>query len=165
MKKRLFIVDDDSSVRDALKSILEQAGYDVMVAQDGNEALAQINRASPDLLILDLNMPRVDGWDVLEELSTTQPLLPVIVITGMYDQLATLNIPGVVALLKKPVEVASFLAMVEQLLAERLDERLRRVSRSYESPLIVRTAGASLFHQDGVLSEFRSNQSKLPGHV
>lgn len=165
MRKRLFIVDDDSSVRDALKNILEQAGYDVAVAQDGNEALSRINQASPDLLILDLNMPRVDGWDVLEELSSNQPLLPVIVITGMYDQLATLNIPGIVALLKKPVEVASLLTLVETLLAERLDERLRRVSRSYESPLLVRTAGSSPFHQDGVLSQFRPNRSKLPGHV
>jgi DNA-binding NtrC family response regulator len=143
MSKRLLIVDDDSSVRDSLKNVLEQAGHNVILAQGGIEAQARLNDALPDLLILDLNMPQGDGWEVLEDVSLNRPLLPVMVITGMTDQLATLNIPGVVSLMKKPVDVSSFLKAVEELLAESSDERLRRISRSYEGSLLYQMAGVS----------------------
>jgi DNA-binding response OmpR family regulator len=132
MKKRLFVVDDDPSVRESLKRVLEQSGYEVKLASDGTEAHAALNPADIDLLILDINMPKRDGWDVLEDLRDNHPLLPVVMITGMYSQLETTIIPGVRALLKKPLEVPQLLNTVEGLLAETAEERLHRFKMSFE---------------------------------
>ena len=132
MKKRIFVVDDDLSVRESLKKVLEEVGYEVTTAIDGAEAQCRLNESIPDLLILDLNMPRRDGWDVLEDISTNQPMLPVIVVTGMMDQLATTIIPGVAALMQKPMHVAPLLNKIEELLAESPEARLRRLTGEME---------------------------------
>jgi len=131
MKKRILVVDDDPSVRESLKKILEDSGYQVAVGADGEEAEAQLDET--DLLILDMNMPRRDGWDVLGRVSSRNPLLPVIVVTGMMDQLDTTIIPGVSALLKKPVEATVILKTIETVLAEPVEERLRRTANSQET--------------------------------
>jgi DNA-binding response OmpR family regulator len=132
MKKRIFVVDDDPSVRESLRRVLEESGYEVEVASDGAEAQMNLNPTRIDLLILDINMPKRDGWDVLEEVRDNHPLLPVVMITGMYDQLDTTIIPGVRALLKKPLEVRDLLGTIEELLTETSEERLRRFKLSFE---------------------------------
>jgi len=116
MKKRLLVVDDDASVRESLKRVLEHAGYEVELAADAAEAEGKFDDHSFDLLILDLNLPDRDGWDVLERVSSSYPLLPVILITGLIDQLETLIIPGASALLEKPVEAPVILRTIEELL-------------------------------------------------
>jgi DNA-binding NtrC family response regulator len=137
MKKRLFVVDDDPAIRKALKKILEDSGYEVILAADGREA--QIRLEDPnadltfDLLIVDLNMPDRDGWDVLEQVNAKHPFMPVIIVTGIYDQLPTLAIPGVAALIKKPVDTSALLKKIEDLLAETPEKRLRRISGYFES--------------------------------
>lgn len=125
MKKRILIVDDDVSVRESLKKVLAETDlYDVAVAADGAEGEAVL-RANPfDLLILDLNMPKQDGWDVLGFTSGENLLMPVILITGMYDQLDSTMIPGVSALMKKPVDVPPLLQCIESLLSKSVQERL-----------------------------------------
>jgi DNA-binding NtrC family response regulator len=138
MKKRILVADDDPSVRESLKKILEETGHDVTVVCDGSEAEAALVQR-PDLLILDLNMPRRDGWDVLERAGSVCPLLPVIVITGMPDQLDTTVIPGVATLMAKPVEVAPLLKIIEDLLSESMEDRLRRNSTQMEAKPLGRT--------------------------
>jgi DNA-binding response OmpR family regulator len=122
MKKRLLVVDDDVAIRESLKKILEGAGYDVLLAIDGEEAELKLRDEKFDLVILDVNLPKRDGWDVLEFLSLTSPLLPVIMITGLMDQMATTIIPGVSALLGKPVEVPMMLKKIENLLNHPLEQ-------------------------------------------
>lgn len=128
MKKRILIVDDDASVRESLKKILEDTSYDVAVATDGADGEQKLKEQAYDLLILDLNMPGRDGWDVLNCASAAHPLLPVIIITGMYDQLDTTVIPGVASLLKKPLDVPPLLKVIEELLAETFEQRLGRAT-------------------------------------
>jgi len=132
MKKHLFIVDDDSAVRSALKQVLEGIGYHVVVAADGVEAQTKLEDPNADLtldlLIVDLNMPNRDGWDVLEDANRHHPFLPVIIITGLSAQLETHRIPGVAALMKKPLDVPMLLGKIEELLAESPEKRLQRVS-------------------------------------
>ncbi|MCI0535102.1 MAG: response regulator, partial [Verrucomicrobiales bacterium] len=65
IKERLLVVDDDGSVRDSLKKVLEETGYDVILAAGAEEAEGKIDAQEFDLLILDLNLPDRDGWDVL----------------------------------------------------------------------------------------------------
>jgi DNA-binding response OmpR family regulator len=133
MKKRLLIVDDDSSVRQSLKNVLEDSGYDVLVASDGKEAESKLNSLAVDLLIVDLNMPNKSGWDVLDDVTAQHPLVPTIVITGMADQLDTLRIGGGGALLEKPIDPPNLLQRIEKLLAETPEQRLLRISSSRET--------------------------------
>src|ERR1041385_8812000 len=85
MKKHILVVDDDISVRTSLQKILTDADYQVTAVADGGAAEGIFEKA--DLLILDLNLPIQDGWDILGHVNSDYPMLPVIVITGLADQL------------------------------------------------------------------------------
>jgi DNA-binding response OmpR family regulator len=146
MKKRLLIVDDDASVRKSLKKVLEDTGYEVITAADGVEARAHLLEPGIDLLILDLNMPNRDGWDVLEDAGAAQPLLPIIVVTGMTDQLATFCIAGVAVLMKKPVDVPILLQKVEYLLAETAEDRVRRTGDGFGTQTVLGTSTGTWRH-------------------
>jgi two-component system alkaline phosphatase synthesis response regulator PhoP len=87
MVQRVLVVDDDAEVVRLLRAYLEQEGYQVLTAYDGEEALHVIRREHPDLVMLDLMMPKRDGWDVTRtvrrapELSAT----PIIMLTARVD--------------------------------------------------------------------------------
>jgi DNA-binding NtrC family response regulator len=130
MKKRILIVDDDQSIRMSLQKILAENGYEVIVAADGDSAQEKFGAA--DLLILDLYLPIQDGWDILGHVSAGYPLLPVIVVTGLSDQLDEKMIPGASAFLEKPIEVAALLRTIERLLNQTPEERLVNFSRHSE---------------------------------
>jgi DNA-binding response OmpR family regulator len=82
-KKRILLVDDDREIIDSLKIALEAQGYEVLVARDGNQGLALVERENPDLVILDMMMPKRSGFLVLEKLRRTRPVpVRVIMITA-----------------------------------------------------------------------------------
>ena len=84
MGHRLLIVDDDAGIQKMLKALLEFEHFEVLVASDGLTALAQLEHAPPDLILLDLMMPDMDGRACLEELARRglRPSIPVIVLTA-----------------------------------------------------------------------------------
>ena len=131
MKKSILIIDDDISIRTSLNKILTEDGYEVVAAPDGDSAEGKFEKA--DLLILDLNLPIQDGWDVLGFVNSNFPLLPVIVITGLADQLDEKTIPGASAFMEKPIEVPLLLETVTRLLSQTPEERLEGFSRGAES--------------------------------
>jgi DNA-binding NtrC family response regulator len=136
MKKHILIVDDDASIRASLQNILADSDYDVTVAEDGDAA--EDNFAKADLLILDLYLPIQDGWDILGHVNSNYPLLPVIIITGLVNQLDETTIPGASAFLEKPIEVPVLLRTIERLLSQTPDERLveaGRNSSTWQMPL------------------------------
>jgi DNA-binding response OmpR family regulator len=65
---KILVVDDDPDMREALQMILESAGYTVVMAEDGEQCLAKLKEEQPDLLILDLLMPKMDGFEVCKAL-------------------------------------------------------------------------------------------------
>lgn len=83
-KYRILIADDRPSSRELLRIILERAGYDVLEAQDGEVALEQIRTRQPDLVLLDLQMPKLDGLAVLEAVRSEPRFvsLPVVALTA-----------------------------------------------------------------------------------
>ena len=84
-KRRVLIAEDDRSVRDLIRTYLQMAGHEILIAHDGAEALEQVRSAKPDAMILDINMPEVDGFTVLKTLSETAlPILPVLVLTARH---------------------------------------------------------------------------------
>jgi DNA-binding response OmpR family regulator len=90
-----------------------------------------VSRA-PELVLLDLELPKQDGWDVLGLISSQAPLVPVIIITGLRSQLDTTIIPGISGLFEKPVEVPILLRTIRDLLAESTEVRLSRLRRYLE---------------------------------
>lgn len=84
--RRIVVVDDQDHIRELLEETLTQAGAEVWCAPDGHEALTAIEASSPDLILLDLGMPGLHGWDVLERLATTASAhVPVILQTSADD--------------------------------------------------------------------------------
>jgi DNA-binding response OmpR family regulator len=81
--KRVLIVDDDAEIVEAIRFALESKGYEILVARDGNQGLAMAEREDPDLVILDMMMPKRSGFLVLEKLRRTRPVpMRVIMITA-----------------------------------------------------------------------------------
>jgi len=82
---RILVVDDDQRIRQLYRTALVFAGFDVDTAEDGLSALQKIDNDRPHLIVLDLQMPRVDGVDVLNELQANRYTLdiPVVVVTGV----------------------------------------------------------------------------------
>lgn len=110
--KRILIVDDDPAVLRHLHRVVCQAGFDAVAAASGQEALGRLQRASFDLLITDLYMPDVDGFDLLVSARVAQVFLPVIVMSGGYDSLNMVRAVtslGAVHALTKPFSVRQFL--------------------------------------------------------
>ncbi len=85
MAKTILIVEDELSMQRALKSKLEHAGYVVRAAVDGEEALASLRASKPDLMLLDLIMPKMDGISVLRQVKSDEDLraVPVVILTNL----------------------------------------------------------------------------------
>ncbi len=83
-KGQILVVDDEPGIVDIARANLEGYGYSVIAAYDGHEALRQIKDQKPDLVVLDILMPEMDGWDVLEQIEADPELagIPVIMLTA-----------------------------------------------------------------------------------
>jgi DNA-binding response OmpR family regulator len=90
MPKKILAVDDDPDILDALTMILESQGYKVITAQDGIEGLANLKAEKPDLMILDLMMPKMDGWAVCKELQDPRWSkyrdIPILILTSVREE-------------------------------------------------------------------------------
>jgi len=142
MKQRVLVIDDDASVRESLRKVLQGAGYEVTTAGDGEEAVTRFVPGQIDLVLLDLSLPFRNGWDVFERLTTQHPTLPLIIITGMPDQYPTALAAGVGALMEKPIDAPALLKTMAALLAEPAEERLRRMCGYQENTRHLRPPNA-----------------------
>jgi len=84
-RANLLLVDDDPAMRDILRRILERAEFDVSTAEDGEAALQQIRRQVPDVVLMDLEMPVMDGPTTLQEIRKNWGAIPVVLHTGHVD--------------------------------------------------------------------------------
>jgi DNA-binding response OmpR family regulator len=85
MARKVLVADDEPAASGLLRMILEDAGYQVDVAHDGEQALLKVEQGHPDILVLDLMMPRLDGWAVLDRLALLplEKRPPVIVVSAL----------------------------------------------------------------------------------
>ena len=126
--KRILVADDDMSVRAALVAVLESEGYDVDEAADGRETVKRVTEDPPNLVLLDLNMPRMDGWTAFAQLDRRVPLLPVIVITARPNQYQEAVRLGVDAFMEKPLNLPVLLQAIRRLTNETSGQHLRRIT-------------------------------------
>lgn len=118
--KRVLVVDDDADIVEPVKHALQEHGYDVLVASDGSEALMRVERDAPDLILLDVIMPRRSGFSVIERLSQRAAHAPpVIMMSGSADDRHRdyAKSQGVAEFLSKPFEMDDLLDRVDSLLA------------------------------------------------
>jgi two-component system, NarL family, capsular synthesis sensor histidine kinase RcsC len=117
---QILLVDDNTIVRDMLVDLVESLGHRADAAASGEEALALFDRHRYAMVLTDLVMPGMCGWDVLAALRQRDASLPVIIVTGspIVGDPRALQ-PGV-AVLKKPVDVRALDAMIKQMLHARL---------------------------------------------
>lgn len=118
-RMRILIADDDPSIRRMLGVSLEREGYQTAAACDGREALEAMRAGQADLVLLDLMMPMVTGWEVLAERAAAPELLkiPVIVITAARgDAVAELPVDRLCAVLPKPFELDALRTLVKSCL-------------------------------------------------
>jgi len=115
---RVLVVDDDPDILDALGEILELEGYEVQRARNGREALQQLAHAPPDLVLLDLMMPVMDGWEFARSLGPGgRP--PIIVLSADRNVSARAREIGALGWLAKPFELGELLAAVRRALPPR----------------------------------------------
>ena len=118
--KRILLVDDDYEIVESMKIALESKGYKTLVARDGNQGLAMAEKEDPDLLILDMMMPKRSGFLVLEKLRRTRPVpMRVIMITANEGSRhkAYAEMLGVDDYIRKPFAMDRLLESVERLFA------------------------------------------------
>ena len=116
---RVLIADDDAAIRRLLALSLEKEGYQTISACDGREALDAMRDGPVDLLLLDLTMPKVTGWEVLAERAATAELrrIPVVVITAeLGDRVAKIPADEICAVLTKPFDLETVRALVKSCL-------------------------------------------------
>lgn len=118
---RVLVVDDDDAIRALVARVFQRRGFDVETATDGVEAVAALDAADYDLMLLDLMMPRVDGIGVIEHLTKRndgRPLPAIVVMTAATpDILKRLDRTAVTSVITKPFELTDLLASGEAALA------------------------------------------------
>jgi DNA-binding response OmpR family regulator len=126
--KRILVVDDDALVRASVAAVLDCEGYVVHGAADGEAALRSALEYQPDLVLLDLNMPNMDGWTAFVKLEHMRPLVPVIVITARPHQYQHAVEFGVDAFMEKPLNFPVLLRAIRKLTHESEERRNLRVT-------------------------------------
>lgn len=115
------VVDDDEGMRFLLKLILERAGYDVVEAESGEECLEKFESIRPDLILLDINMTGIDGWEVCKQIKERLPanLVPISMLSGMKtekDVRRSFEYAHADAHIKKPIDRRELLDTIKILL-------------------------------------------------
>lgn len=129
---KILVVDDDPDMREALQMILESVGYTVVMAEDGEKCLSKLKEEQPDLLILDLLMPRMDGFEVCKALKDPRyakyARVPIIILSSVQEgvsqrryELETGVQLDVDDYVEKPIE--------SSVLLERVEKTLKRVDK------------------------------------
>lgn len=126
--RTVLVVEDEADLAALVEVNLDLAGYRVLVARDGVEALLALRDDLPDLVLLDVMMPRLDGWSVLQEVKEDERTrdLPVIMLTALAEErdLIRGHLQGAVEYVTKPFEMGHLLAVIEHALQPPTDEEL-----------------------------------------
>ncbi len=116
--KKVLIVDDEPDTLELVKLVLESGGFETMLAANGMEALAQIDRTKPDLVLLDIMMPDMDGWDVFRKIKEKDSNIPVAILTAKaqnIDRLLGLHVLKADDYITKPFGKNELLGKVRKL--------------------------------------------------
>jgi CheY-like chemotaxis protein len=119
--KKVLVADDKDTGRELVRTVLEKSGFQVFEASDGPEAVVEATRIQPDLIILDIHMPGLDGFEVIEKLRrekgfTATPIIALTASAMMGDRERAMA-AGFTGYITKPIRLEALRAEVERLLA------------------------------------------------
>ncbi len=123
VKANILVIDDEETIRALFKETLEELGHSVIVAENGSEGLELVKQRDFDLVFLDLKMPGIDGVELLRQIKTIKPKLPVTIITGYpdSDMMARILAQGPFGFMSKPfgesdiqAAIANFLRITQR---------------------------------------------------
>ncbi len=124
MKYKILVVDDDENICELLRLYLENEGFETVVAFDGEEAVEKAQKCLPDLILLDIMMPKLDGWQVCREIRKTSET-PIIMITAkgeVFDKILGLEL-GADDYVTKPFDTKEVIARVKAVLRRSNDKK------------------------------------------
>ncbi len=118
MGEKVLIVDDQFGIRTLLNEILQKEGYEVFQAANGIQALEIVNKHAPDLVLLDMKIPGMDGLEILQELKKIDPHIRVIIMTayGELDMIEQTKTLGALAHFSKPFDIEEIRTAVRKYL-------------------------------------------------
>ncbi|MBR6533019.1 MAG: response regulator transcription factor [Clostridia bacterium] len=128
MKYKILIVDDDENICELLRLYLEKEGFETVVANDGEAAVSAAQKYSPDLILLDIMLPLLDGWQVCREIRKTQET-PIIMITAkgeVFDKILGLEL-GADDYVTKPFDTKEVVARVKAVLRRSNDKNKKQI--------------------------------------
>lgn len=123
MSKRILLVDDEADIRSVYTKTLGKEGYEVTTAKDGKEALEKLKEFKPHLVILDIMMPGMDGWEVAKKIRKDQVLgdIPIIILSvksEIEDKVKSIEEAKTDRHLAKPIELSELIGTIKSLLNE-----------------------------------------------
>ncbi|MGH9179321.1 MAG: response regulator transcription factor, partial [Acidimicrobiales bacterium] len=142
---RVLVVDDEADIRGLVRLSLELDGHEVQEAVDGLDALLALDTGAPDVVVLDVSMPRLDGWGVLARLKGSAALaaVPVVMLTALSGDMDKIRggVEGAVRYVTKPFDPDVLRAEVRQVLAEPEPAQRRRAAQEAMERLAVLEKG------------------------
>jgi len=119
-KSHILVVDDEDALRSVLSNELSGAGYDVATAPDGEAAISTVQNKKFDLVLLDIKMPKMDGFEVLKYIKKGYPQVKVIMLTGFADLKNAIESKkhGAEDFVSKPYDLVDLLTTIERVLSE-----------------------------------------------
>jgi DNA-binding NtrC family response regulator len=119
-KRSILVVDDEDSLRTVLSSELINEGYEVRTAPDGDDAIKEMGKASFDLVLLDIKMPRMNGFEVLKHIKEQHGGTKVVMLTGFADLKNAIESKklGADDFVSKPYDLVDLLTTIERVLSE-----------------------------------------------
>ncbi len=129
VKYKILIVDDDENICELIRLYLEKEGYETIVANDGEKAVELSAKHNPDLILLDIMLPKLDGWQVCREIRKTQET-PIIMITAkgeVFDKILGLEL-GADDYVTKPFDMKEVIARLKAVLRRSNDKNRKQIS-------------------------------------
>jgi CheY-like chemotaxis protein len=119
-KRTILVVDDEDALRTVLSSELTSEGYDVRSAADGDEAIEVLKKEAVDLILLDIKMPRMNGFEVLRHVKKTRPRTKVVMLTAFADLKNAIESKklGAEDFVSKPYDLVDLLTTIDRVLGE-----------------------------------------------
>ena len=121
-KRVILAVDDDADIKELMEFFLEKKGYKVTTANDGNKALEILETMKPDLIVIDMLMPGMDGVRTIEELNKNQVNrdIPIIMVSGARDEMDLMKglLERPIKYIEKPFSHEKLLSIIEQMLED-----------------------------------------------
>jgi len=121
MAHKILLVDDDRGIVEVIKKVLTERNFDVITAYDGNEGIEKVKSEKPDLIVLDIRMPTMNGYEFMRTLRTEyvvegKPMVPVIMLTAKGEMEDVFKLEGAKEYLVKPVDPENLIKKIDEVL-------------------------------------------------